>query len=136
LHALGDCVLDEFIAIEFLYFGLQQAQQFLEAACVCCDFPREEFDDFAYVEDAVVLYFDVAVPGDELEAQVVDLAVAAEGMFIGDEFLEAEDQVGLVLHDDCLLELGQDEGQQGEGVVLAVDQDVVVDLDYAQQYLR
>lgn len=51
-----------------------------------------------------------------------------EGVVVGDEFLEGGEKVKLVLSDVCLLELVDDEADEGQSLRLVADEHMVVDL--------
>jgi hypothetical protein len=55
-----------------------------------------------------------------------------EGMVVGDEFLEGGEKIKLVLSDVCLLELVENEADEGECLGFVADEHMVVDLDDPQ----
>lgn len=57
-------------------------------------------------------------------------------MIIGDEFPEAGEKVELILNDASLLKFFKDKPNQCKGLSLIIDENVVVNLDDPQQYLR
>lgn len=135
-NTLQDGQLDEFVTVELFDLILEEVDQSSVITAVSIDLSGKGFIESAKRTDANALNLDVTHPVELVKGKLLDPFIGIEGMIAGDEFPEAGEKVELILHDAGLLEFLEDEANQREGLSLVIDENMVVDLDDAQQDLR